>query len=132
MPKPALSIVQAEVGTPAVAAKEAVAATATTPAIAAVTAVPAQMPGVILIFQKFREFTLTGGPTPELGQDNRGRRGHYSMIPSVISFIKQMIDWRRAKRCMAGYHVWGPTKQRAHVNVVKCKNCPAEYLVGRK
>jgi hypothetical protein len=56
MPKPSLSIVQAAVGTPAVAAKEAVADTATTPAIAA--AVTAQMPGVILIFQKFRDFYL--------------------------------------------------------------------------
>jgi hypothetical protein len=75
MPKPSPSIVQAAVGTPAVAAKEAVADTATTPAIAADAAVMAQMPGVILIFQKIRDFTLTGGPTLELGQDNRGRCG---------------------------------------------------------
>ena len=38
----------------------------------------------------------------------------------------------KEKRCMPVIMSWGPTKQRAHVNVVKCKNCPAEYLVGRK
>jgi hypothetical protein len=61
--RPALAIVQAAVGTPAVAASPEVPATATTPEIPAVAAVPAQMPGIILIFQKFREFTLAGGPT---------------------------------------------------------------------
>jgi hypothetical protein len=61
--KPALAIVQAAVGTLAVPAKEAVPATATSPEIPAVAAVSAQTPGVILIFQKFREFTLAGGPT---------------------------------------------------------------------
>jgi hypothetical protein len=55
--KPALAIVSAAVETPG---SDAVAATATAPAIAAV---PAHKPGVILLFQKFREFTLAGGPT---------------------------------------------------------------------
>ena len=45
---PALAIVKAAVGTPGDP-------NATPP-------VPAQMPGPILIFQKFREFTLAGGP----------------------------------------------------------------------
>jgi hypothetical protein len=47
---PALAIVQAAVGTPAVIAADG---TVTT---------PAKMAGVILIFQKFREFTLANGP----------------------------------------------------------------------
>jgi hypothetical protein len=48
---PALAIVQAAVGTPAVKAADG---TITTPAV---------MPGIILIFQKFREFTLANGPS---------------------------------------------------------------------
>jgi hypothetical protein len=47
---PALAIVQAAVGTPAVIAADG---TVTT---------PAKMAGIILIFQKFREFTLANGP----------------------------------------------------------------------
>lgn len=67
--KPGLAIVQAAVGTPGVPAQVAVPevpATATTPAIPAVpavAAVPASIPGPILIFQKFREFELSGGPS---------------------------------------------------------------------
>jgi hypothetical protein len=48
---PALAIVQAAVVKPAVTAPDG---TVTT---------PGQAPGVILIFQKFREFTLANGPT---------------------------------------------------------------------
>jgi hypothetical protein len=47
---PALAIVQAAVGKPAVIAPDG---TVTT---------PGQVPGIILIFQKFREFTLANGP----------------------------------------------------------------------
>lgn len=47
---PALAIVQAAVGTPAVVAADG---TITT---------PAKMAGIILLFQKFREFTLANGP----------------------------------------------------------------------
>jgi hypothetical protein len=53
---PALAIVQAAVGKPAV---PEVPATATVPAVPAQ---PAQLPGPIVIFQKFREFQLSGGP----------------------------------------------------------------------
>jgi hypothetical protein len=67
--KPALAIVQAGIQRPAVAAVPAVpeqSATATSPAVPAVpavAAVPAYAPGAITLFQKFREFTLAGGPT---------------------------------------------------------------------
>lgn len=60
--KPALAIVQAAAGSPAVPATAEVPATAATPAVAAVAAIPAILPGPILIFQKFREFELSGGP----------------------------------------------------------------------
>jgi hypothetical protein len=67
--QPALAIVQAGVGKPAVAAVPAVPeqpATATSPAVPAVpavAAVAAVKPGAITLFQKLREFTLSGGPT---------------------------------------------------------------------
>lgn len=48
---PGTALIQAAVGTPAVAATD------TTPAI------PAELPGPILIFQKFREFVNNGGIT---------------------------------------------------------------------
>lgn len=54
---PAYAIVQAAAGTPGV---PAVAATDTVPAVAAV---PAKIPGLVLLFQKFREFTTAGGPS---------------------------------------------------------------------
>jgi hypothetical protein len=57
---PALNIVKAAIGVPAVAAVEA--QPNATPPVAAVAAVPGTQPGVILIFQKFREFVLAGGP----------------------------------------------------------------------
>jgi hypothetical protein len=60
--KPALAIVQAAAGSPAVPASPEIPATATTPAVPAVAAVAAQIPGPVLIFQKFREFELSGGP----------------------------------------------------------------------
>jgi hypothetical protein len=60
---PALALFKAGVQVPAIAAQEAVPATATTPAIPAVTAVPAQDPGPILLYQKYRELTLSGGLT---------------------------------------------------------------------
>jgi hypothetical protein len=52
--KPGLAIVQAGVQVPA---------TSTMPAIPAVAAVPAKDPGLILLFQKYREFTLSGALT---------------------------------------------------------------------
>jgi hypothetical protein len=61
--EPALNIVKAAAFTPAVAAKDAVPATATTPEIPAVAAVPAKEPGLVTLFQKYREFTLAGGLT---------------------------------------------------------------------
>ena len=61
--QPALAIVQAGIERAAVAAVAAQPATATAPAVAAVAAVPAYKPGAITLFQKFREFTLAGGPT---------------------------------------------------------------------
>jgi hypothetical protein len=61
--QPALAIVQAGIERPAVAAVAAQPATATSPAMAAVAAVPGYKPGAITLFQKFREFTLAGGPT---------------------------------------------------------------------
>ena len=61
--QPALAIVQAGIERAAVAAVAAQPATATAPAIAAVAAVPAYKPGALTLFQKFREFTLAGGPT---------------------------------------------------------------------
>lgn len=54
------------------------------------------------------------------------------MILQSIRFIKQMIDWRRAKNCMAGKHSWGPPKERAYINMIKCKHCPAEYIVAKE
>jgi hypothetical protein len=60
---PGVALIQAGIGTPAVPAVEAVPATATTPTIAAVPAVAAQLPGPVLIFQKFREFLNAGGIT---------------------------------------------------------------------
>lgn len=60
---PAHAIVVAAIEKPAVDAVPAQAATATAPAVAAVAAVPAYKPGLITIFQKFREFVLAGGPT---------------------------------------------------------------------
>jgi hypothetical protein len=61
--KPGLAIVQAGIQVPAVPAQDAVPATATTPAIPAVAAVAAKNPGLILLFQKYREFTLAGALT---------------------------------------------------------------------
>ena len=67
--KPGLAIISAGVqipAVPAVAAQDAVPATATAPAIpavAAVAAVPAKDPELILLFQKYREFTLSGALT---------------------------------------------------------------------
>lgn len=60
--KPALAIVQAAVGTPAVPAVAEIPATSTTPAVPAVAAIAAVLPGPILIFQMFRQFELSGGP----------------------------------------------------------------------
>lgn len=60
---PGLSLFKAGVQVPAVAAQDAIPATATSPAVPAVVAVPAQDPGPILLFQKYREFTLSGGLT---------------------------------------------------------------------
>lgn len=54
---PSTALVQAAIGTPAVPATEA---TATSPAVPAT---PAQLPGPVLIFQKFREFVNNGGIT---------------------------------------------------------------------
>lgn len=54
---PGYAIVQAAAGSPAV---PALPATDTAPAVAAV---PAKIPGLVTIFQKYREFTLAGGPT---------------------------------------------------------------------
>jgi hypothetical protein len=61
--QPALAIVQAGIERAAVAAVAAQPATATSPAVAAVAAAPGYKPGIITLFQKFREFTLAGGPT---------------------------------------------------------------------
>jgi hypothetical protein len=63
---PAVEAVPAQAATatsPAVPAVAAVAAVPAIPAVAAVTGVPAYKPGAITLFQKFREFTLAGGPT---------------------------------------------------------------------
>lgn len=66
---PGLALLRAGVivpGIPGVAAQDAVPATATTPAIpavAAVAAVPSKQPGFILLFQKYREFVLSGALT---------------------------------------------------------------------
>jgi hypothetical protein len=60
---PALAIFQAGVQIPAVPAVAEVPATATTPAVPAVAAIPAQDPGPILLYQKYREFTLAGALT---------------------------------------------------------------------
>lgn len=54
---PALAIFQAGVETPAVPAVVAADGTVTTPAV------PAQEPGPILLYQKYREFTLSGALT---------------------------------------------------------------------
>jgi hypothetical protein len=61
--QPALAIVQAGIARAAVAAVPAQPATPTSPAVPAVVAVAAYSPGAITLFQKFREFTLAGGPT---------------------------------------------------------------------
>lgn len=61
--QPALAIVQAGIARAAVAAAPAQPATPTSPAVPAVVAVAAYSPGAITLFQKFREFTLAGGPT---------------------------------------------------------------------
>lgn len=65
--KPGLAILQAGIIVPAVSAQPAVPAnpnaTPPTPEIPAVAAVPAQNPGLILLFQKYREFILSGGLT---------------------------------------------------------------------
>lgn len=53
------------------------------------------------------------------------------MILQFIRFIKQMIDWRRAKNCMAGKHSWGPPQTRTYICTIKCKHCPAEYNVPK-
>lgn len=60
--KPGLAIVQAAAGSLGAPAVPEVPATATAPAVPAVAAIPAIQPGPILIFQKFREFELSGGP----------------------------------------------------------------------
>jgi hypothetical protein len=60
---PALAIVQAAVGKPGVPGKAAVIAPDGTVTAAAVPDQPAVMSGIILIFQKFREFTLANGPS---------------------------------------------------------------------
>jgi hypothetical protein len=62
-PKPGLAIVQAGVQVSAIPVQDAVPATSTMPAIPAVAAVPAKDPGLILLFQKYREFTLSGALT---------------------------------------------------------------------
>lgn len=61
--KPALAIVQAGIERPAVVAVPEQPATATSAAVPAVAAVAGYKPGAITLFQKFREFTLAGGPT---------------------------------------------------------------------
>lgn len=61
--KPGLAIIQAGIIVPAVPAQDAIPATATSPAIPAVAAVPAKSPGLVLLFQKYREFTLAGALT---------------------------------------------------------------------
>lgn len=61
--KPALAIVQAGIARAGVAGVAAVPAMGSAPAVAAVDPVPAYKPGAITLFQKFREFTLAGGPT---------------------------------------------------------------------
>lgn len=61
--KPGFEILKAGVGTPAVPAVPEIPATSTSPAIPAVPAIDAIDPGLILLFQKFREFELSGGPS---------------------------------------------------------------------
>lgn len=61
--RPGLAILKAGVIVRAVAAQPAVPATATAPEIPAVAAQPARSPGLILLFQKYREFVLAGGLT---------------------------------------------------------------------
>jgi hypothetical protein len=60
---PALALFKAAQSTPAVPAQDAVPATATTPAIPAVAAQSEREPGLILLFQKYREFVLAGALT---------------------------------------------------------------------
>lgn len=60
---PALALFKAAQTIPAVTAQDAVPATATTPAIPAVAAQPEREPGLILLFQKYREFVLAGALT---------------------------------------------------------------------
>ena len=60
--QPGLAILQAALPRPAVEAVAAQPATATTPAVPAVDAQPAYNPGLITLFQKYREFELVGGP----------------------------------------------------------------------
>lgn len=60
---PGLALFKAAMPIPAVPAKDAVPATATTPEIPAVAAQPEREPGLILLFQKYREFVLAGALT---------------------------------------------------------------------
>jgi hypothetical protein len=56
---PAVPLIQAGIGTPGTPGSPG--DPTATPPIAAVTAVPAEPPGFLLAFQKFREFVLAGG-----------------------------------------------------------------------
>jgi hypothetical protein len=60
---PGLAFLKAGVQVQGKPAVDAVAATATTPAIPAQAAVPPQDPGLVLLFQKYREFVLSGALT---------------------------------------------------------------------
>jgi hypothetical protein len=60
---PGVALFKAAVPLPAIPARDAVPATATTPEIPAVVAIPEREPGLILIFQKYREFVLAGALT---------------------------------------------------------------------
>lgn len=58
------------------------------------------------------------------------------MILNVIRFIRQMVEWRRTKRCMAHLHKWEKVKHPRHDNVIimRCKYCHIGFdtIVGEK
>jgi hypothetical protein len=44
---------------------------------------------------------------------------------SLFQFIKQLVEWKRAKNCLASRHSWKEVRHPTRPNVIqiKCKHC---------
>jgi len=50
------------------------------------------------------------------------------MIVQAIRLIRQLIDWRRAKRCRRSRHKWDEFPYKPGIVIQSCRWCGAQFF----